>query len=64
MGINFLEGLQPGIHDVQIEKIEFMGEWVSAERWYLLILTAWMLEIFIYAITKLIQLRQQTKHDV
>jgi len=64
LGIDFVEGQQPGNHDMQIEKIEFVGEWVSAERWYLFILAAWMLGIFIYAITKLIQLRQQTKHDV
>jgi diguanylate cyclase (GGDEF)-like protein len=64
VGIDFVEGQQPGNHDMQIEKIEFVGEWISAERWYLFILAAWMLGIFIYAITKLIQLRQQTKHDV
>lgn len=64
LGIDFVEGQQPGNHDMQIEKIEFVGEWISAERWYLMILGAWMLGIFIYAITKLIQLRQQTKHDV
>lgn len=64
VGIDFVEGLQPGNHDMQVEKIEFVGEWISAERWYLLILAAWMLGIFSYAITKLVQLRQQTKHDV
>lgn len=64
MGIDFLEGLQPGSHDMQIEKIEFVGDWVSAENWYLFILGCWMLGVSIYAITKLIQLRQQTKHDV
>lgn len=64
LGIDFVEGQQPGNHDMQVEKIEFVGEWISAEDWYLLILACWMLGIFIYAITKLIQLRQQTKHDV
>lgn len=64
LGIDFVEGQQPGNHDMQIEKIEFVGEWISAENWYLLILAGWMLGIFIYAITKLIQLRQQTKYDV
>lgn len=64
LGIDFTEGQQPGNHDMQIERIEFVGEWISAERWYLFILAAWMLGIFIFAITKLFQLRQQTKHDV
>lgn len=64
MGIDFVEGQQPGNHDMRVEKIEFVGEWISAERWYLFILAAWMLGIFIYAITKLIQLSQQTKYDV
>lgn len=64
LGMDFVEGQQPGNHDMQIEKIEFVGEWISAERWYLCILAAWMLGVFIYAITKLIQLSQQTKHDV
>ena len=64
LGMDFVEGQQPGNHDMQIEKIEFVGEWISAELWYLIILATWMLGIFIYAITKLIQLSQQTKHDV
>ena len=64
MGIDFVEGQQPGNHDMRVEKIEFVGEWINAERWYLFILAAWMLGIFIYAITKLIQLSQQTKYDV
>ena len=64
LGIEFIEGQQPGNHDMQIEKIEFVGSWISAEHWYLFILVSWMLGIFIYAISKLIQLRQQTKYDV
>ena len=64
VGIDFLEGQQPGNHDVKIEKIEFVGEWISAESWYLIILATWMLGIFLYAINKLIQLNRQTKHDV
>jgi hypothetical protein len=35
LGMDFVEGQQPGNHDMQIEKIEFVGEWISAERWYL-----------------------------
>lgn len=64
LGIDFVEGLQPGIHDMQVDKIEFVGEWITKESWYLVIIACWMLGIFSYAITKLVQLRQQTKHDV
>lgn len=64
MGIDLAENQQPGNQDIQVEKVEFVGEWISAELWYLCILAVWMLGIFIYAITKLIQLSQQTKHDV
>lgn len=64
LGIDYVEGMEPGNHDMQIEKIEFAGEWISAEHWYLLILFCWMLGIFFYAIIKLIQLNKQSKHDV
>src|SRR5689334_14483304 len=30
-------------HDIQIDKIEFSGDWISAEYWYLGILCIWML---------------------
>lgn len=64
LGMDYVEGLEPGNHDMQIEKIEFVGEWISAEHWYLLILACWMLGIFSYAIFKLTQLKQQSQHDV
>ncbi|WP_039915878.1 GGDEF domain-containing protein [Cellvibrio mixtus] len=63
-GIDYVEGKQPGNHDIEIEKIEFVGGWISAENWYLLILGCWMLGIFIFAITRLIQLLRQTQYDV
>ncbi|PUA27603.1 MAG: GGDEF domain-containing protein [Cellvibrio sp. 79] len=63
-GIDYVEGKQPGNHDIKIEKIEFVGGWISAENWYLLILGCWMLGIFIFAITRLVQLQRQTKYDV
>ncbi|WP_062059923.1 GGDEF domain-containing protein [Cellvibrio sp. OA-2007] len=64
LGIDFVEGYQPGNHDIKIEKIEFVGEWISEEHWYLFILGCWMLGIFSYAIVRLVQLHQQTKYDV
>jgi len=63
-GMDYVEGNQPGNYDMTIEKIEFVGEWISAEKWYLCILGCWMLGIFVYAILRLIHLKQQTKYDV
>jgi len=64
LGIDFVEGQQPGNHDMQIDKIEFVGEWISPAAWYLIILACWMLGIFSYAIMRLIRLHHQSKHDV
>lgn len=63
-GMDYVEGNLPGNHDMTIEKIEFVGEWISAEKWYLCILGLWMLGIFVYAILRLTYLKQQTQHDV
>lgn len=64
MGMDYVEDLQPGNQDIQIERIELVGGWISAENWYLLILGCWMSGIFIFAVARLIQLQTQTKHDV
>ncbi len=64
LGMDYVEGMQPGAQDIQIEKIEFVGGWISAANWYLLILGCWMVGIFTFAVTRLIQLHNQTKHDV
>jgi len=63
MGIDYVEGKKPGNNDIEIEKIEFVGGWISAERWYLFILGCWMAGLFIFSITHLIQLRRQTRYD-
>lgn len=64
MGFDYVEELQPGNQDIQVEKIELVGGLISAENWYLFILGCWMSGIFIFAITRLIQLQRQTRHDV
>lgn len=64
LGLDYSEPMAPGNYDMAIEKLEFVGEWISAETWYLLILGAWLLGIFSYAIAQLIQLRKQSRHDV
>jgi diguanylate cyclase (GGDEF)-like protein len=57
-------------HDIQIDKIEFAGEWISAEYWYLGILCAWMILAATYGLSRWLWLlrkhREQNKkiHDL
>ncbi len=64
MGMDYVGPFEPGNMDIQVEKIELVGGWISAENWYLLILGCWMSGIFIFAVSRLIQLQAQTRHDV
>jgi len=61
--VDFGEPIKPGTHSFSIDKLELHGKWISTEHWYLAILCLWMLGILTYAITRLIQLSAQTKHD-
>lgn len=62
--VDFGEPEKAGTHTFFVEKLELRGEWIKVEHWYLGILCLWMLGILIYAITRLIQLSEQTKHDI
>jgi diguanylate cyclase (GGDEF)-like protein len=46
-------------HDVQVTKVEFSGEWISAESWYLGILCAWMIAAISYGASKWLRLRRK-----
>jgi hypothetical protein len=46
-------------HDVQVDKVEFSGDWISAEYWYLGILCAWMLAAASYGTSEWLRLRHQ-----
>ena len=43
ISIDLLGDLAGQHHDIQIDKIEFAGDWISAEYWYLGILCVWMI---------------------
>lgn len=62
--IDYAEPLAGGDYDITVEKVELVGEWISAEHWYLLILGLWLVGICSYAVHQLLLLRQQTRHDV
>lgn len=60
-GIEFIEGLPPGNHDVTIEKLSFSGELISPERLYLGILGLWMLAALILVAVRIISLSRQSR---
>ena len=43
IGLDYRGTLPPGDHEVVIEKLEFVGAWVSTENWYLGIIITWLL---------------------
>ena len=54
-----IEGdLRSSEHDFQINKIEFEGEWISNENWYLAILLIWLGFGTAFAVTRLIHLQR------
>ncbi len=60
LGIDYRESLPPGDYDVSIERIEFVGDWVSAEQWYLGILLLWLTGLFIWASHRIFTLNRAT----
>jgi diguanylate cyclase (GGDEF)-like protein len=61
--IDFFELPKAGVHELQVEKIEFIGQRINTEHWYLVIIVCWMLGIFLYTIKRVIELRQQVIVD-
>ncbi len=59
-----LLGELPGTHhDIQIDKIEFVGDWISAESWYLGILCLWMILAAVYGVSQLVLLRRRHREQ-
>lgn len=56
--IDFEGDLKGSEHDVQINKVEFSGDWISNENWYLGILLLWMVAGTSYGILRLIHLQR------
>ena len=56
----YLQGEPAGTeHDVHVEKVEFSGDWISAEYWYLGILCLWMIAAAWYGSAQWLRLRRQ-----
>lgn len=63
LGIEFSDSMTLGNHDVTIEKVEFVGSWVSRERWYLFIICVWLSGVFLYTVNSLRLMRKRRLLD-
>ena len=48
-------------HDIQIDRIEFVGHWISAESWYLGILCVWMVLGTVYGTSQWLRMRRKQR---
>jgi diguanylate cyclase (GGDEF)-like protein len=56
----YLQGEPAGTdHDVQVDRIEFSGDWISAETWYLGIIALWMILAATYGMTQWLRLHRR-----
>ncbi|HKE94535.1 MAG TPA: GGDEF domain-containing protein [Povalibacter sp.] len=56
----YLQGEPSGTdHDIQVDKVEFSGDWISTEYWYLGILCAWLIAATWYGASQWLRLRLQ-----
>jgi diguanylate cyclase (GGDEF)-like protein len=50
-------------HDIKIDTIEFVGDWISAEYWYLGILCMWMILATTYGISQWLRMRRRHREQ-
>jgi len=50
-------------HDIQIDKVEFVGDWISAEYWYLGIVCVWLILASVYGISQWLLLRRKHREQ-
>jgi diguanylate cyclase (GGDEF)-like protein len=50
-------------HDIQIDTIEFVGDWISAEYWYLGILCLWMIIATTFGLSQWVRLRRKHREQ-
>jgi hypothetical protein len=48
-------------HEIQIDQIEFVGDWISAESWYLGILSLWMVFGTVYGTSQWLRMRRNQR---
>ncbi|WP_341939479.1 GGDEF domain-containing protein [Marinimicrobium sp. C2-29] len=52
-----------GEHDLKINRVTFVGDWVSAEQWYLGILVIWVIALIAVGLGRIIYLRQTLQKE-
>ena len=63
ISIDLLGDLAGTEHDVQIDRLEFSGDWISAESWYLGILCVWMILAATYGMSQWLRLRRKHREQ-
>lgn len=63
LGVDFSYPMTSGLHQVTVEKIELVGDWISQKMWYLSILSLWLFGIFTYQLNQLRLARKQLDED-
>ncbi|MBX2857532.1 MAG: GGDEF domain-containing protein [Cellvibrionaceae bacterium] len=63
LGIEIVSPPNIGEHFIEIEKLDFVGEYVSAENWYLVILSCWLVIILLNALRHMRALYLRAQHD-
>ncbi len=56
-------GLSETHHEIQIDRIEFVGDWISAEYWYLGILSLWLVLASTYGLSQWMRLRRKHREQ-
>jgi len=51
-------------HDIQIDKVEFVGDWISTESWYLVILCLWMVIGTTYGTSQWLMMRRAHRAQI
>ncbi len=63
IGIGYADTMEPGHYDVKIERIAFVGDWISAELWYLSILLFWLGGVAVGVLRRLRLLAVRARHQ-
>ena len=61
VGMDFSYPMTAGDHDLEVQHIAFVRPLLTRETWYLGILSAWLVGIFIYALAQLRRYRAQSR---
>lgn len=61
VGLDYRQALEPGSYELQIQRVEFVGDWVSRERWYLGILVSWLAIALGWLVARLVAMSRSAR---